>query len=295
MSGLTEHDSVPWEALPGQMEQVGNGEWRLADRPVATSPQLYPAGGQTGPAWAGTGRERLEVRCFLAAICLLPNRFLPFGLARSVLQPPPRKDGYVLQTRSRTEPARSSPTTSPRRGGLVVLAAGTAALVTALVLYLANLLSHPLRDMLTWLDLRLYVAAGHVARHARPSCYVWPMMPGFQFTYTPFAALVFAGAWASVLGGTLTWLMTAASVPALGLAVWLTLGALGWRRQAPPRRRVAVSRCRVLDRAGAAHPAPGPDRSAADGTGDRGICARPTGGGGRAPGSAWRPGSSWSR
>ena len=33
LTGLTEHDSVPWEALPGQMEQAGNGEWRLADRP----------------------------------------------------------------------------------------------------------------------------------------------------------------------------------------------------------------------------------------------------------------------
>jgi 2-polyprenyl-3-methyl-5-hydroxy-6-metoxy-1,4-benzoquinol methylase len=30
---LEEHDSVPWDALPGQMEEVGGGEWRLADRP----------------------------------------------------------------------------------------------------------------------------------------------------------------------------------------------------------------------------------------------------------------------
>ena len=30
---LVEHDTVPWEALEGQMEQVGLGEWRLADRP----------------------------------------------------------------------------------------------------------------------------------------------------------------------------------------------------------------------------------------------------------------------
>jgi hypothetical protein len=29
---LVEHDSVPWEALPGQMERV-EGEWRLAERP----------------------------------------------------------------------------------------------------------------------------------------------------------------------------------------------------------------------------------------------------------------------
>jgi SAM-dependent methyltransferase len=33
LTGFVEHDSVPWEALPGQMERVGGGEWRLADRP----------------------------------------------------------------------------------------------------------------------------------------------------------------------------------------------------------------------------------------------------------------------
>jgi SAM-dependent methyltransferase len=30
---LVEHDSVPWNALPGQMEQIELGEWRLTDRP----------------------------------------------------------------------------------------------------------------------------------------------------------------------------------------------------------------------------------------------------------------------
>lgn len=30
---LEEHDSTPWEALPGQMEAVGDKEWRLSDRP----------------------------------------------------------------------------------------------------------------------------------------------------------------------------------------------------------------------------------------------------------------------
>ena len=30
---LVEHDSVPWDALPGQMERDSGGEWRLADRP----------------------------------------------------------------------------------------------------------------------------------------------------------------------------------------------------------------------------------------------------------------------
>jgi SAM-dependent methyltransferase len=33
ITGLVEHDTVPWDALPGQMEQVGDHEWRLIDRP----------------------------------------------------------------------------------------------------------------------------------------------------------------------------------------------------------------------------------------------------------------------
>ena len=33
ITGLVEHDSVPWEALPGLMERLPNGEWRLTDRP----------------------------------------------------------------------------------------------------------------------------------------------------------------------------------------------------------------------------------------------------------------------
>jgi SAM-dependent methyltransferase len=33
ITGLVEHDSVPWEALPGQMTKDVRGEWRLTDRP----------------------------------------------------------------------------------------------------------------------------------------------------------------------------------------------------------------------------------------------------------------------
>lgn len=33
ITGLAEHDSVPWDALPGQMERLANDERRLADRP----------------------------------------------------------------------------------------------------------------------------------------------------------------------------------------------------------------------------------------------------------------------
>src|SRR5260221_13743433 len=35
ITGLVEHDSVPWEALPGYMTQMADNlnEWRLTDRP----------------------------------------------------------------------------------------------------------------------------------------------------------------------------------------------------------------------------------------------------------------------
>jgi len=33
ITGLVEHDSVPWEAQPGQMTKDDQGEWRLTDRP----------------------------------------------------------------------------------------------------------------------------------------------------------------------------------------------------------------------------------------------------------------------
>ncbi|HEY7271798.1 MAG TPA: class I SAM-dependent methyltransferase [Actinoplanes sp.] len=33
VTGLIEHQSVPWEAMPGRMTEVGDGEWQLTDRP----------------------------------------------------------------------------------------------------------------------------------------------------------------------------------------------------------------------------------------------------------------------
>lgn len=33
LTGFTEHDSVPWEALPGKMARTPGGEWRLAQDP----------------------------------------------------------------------------------------------------------------------------------------------------------------------------------------------------------------------------------------------------------------------
>ncbi|HEY2576973.1 MAG TPA: class I SAM-dependent methyltransferase [Streptosporangiaceae bacterium] len=33
ITAFEEHDSVPWEAMPGKMKQVGDGEWQLAGQP----------------------------------------------------------------------------------------------------------------------------------------------------------------------------------------------------------------------------------------------------------------------
>jgi SAM-dependent methyltransferase len=48
ITGLAEHDSVPWDAMPGQMEQIGGGEWRLADRPWRL-PHSYTLQAVKGP------------------------------------------------------------------------------------------------------------------------------------------------------------------------------------------------------------------------------------------------------
>jgi hypothetical protein len=45
VSALVEHDSVPCDALPGQMGRLESGEFRLADR-LATAAQLHAAGRQ---------------------------------------------------------------------------------------------------------------------------------------------------------------------------------------------------------------------------------------------------------
>jgi SAM-dependent methyltransferase len=33
LTGLEEHQSVPWEAMPGRMRDIGGGEWQLIDKP----------------------------------------------------------------------------------------------------------------------------------------------------------------------------------------------------------------------------------------------------------------------
>jgi alpha-1,2-mannosyltransferase len=141
-----------------------------------------------------------------------------------VLPTPPRVTERV--TGPVPAPPASPPPDRPARGGWL-LPAGAAALAGAVAVYAANLLSHPRAGILSWLDLRFYLAAGQVARHAPATLYHWQYQPGMRFTYPPFAAVLFTRL-AAVPWGVLAWAVTAASGLALGLAVWLTFGGLGW-------------------------------------------------------------------
>jgi alpha-1,2-mannosyltransferase len=125
-----------------------------------------------------------------------------------------------LKRTSGTEPS------SRRRTLALPVAAGVCAL--ALAAYLVGvILRHP-GQMLDWYDLNVYNHAGLLARSSPRHLYTWQLYPGIKFTYTPFAAVVFAVCsllpWA-----VLRWLMTVASLAALAVTLWLAVGALGWR------------------------------------------------------------------
>src|SRR3984885_7938271 len=89
--------------------------------------------------------------------------------------------------------ASRDPATEPRRRGhRVLLAVGVAVAVAAAGLYLAALATHPTASTLKGFDLRVYRMGGVLARDDPARLYTWQQQPGIQFTYTPFAALVFA-------------------------------------------------------------------------------------------------------
>jgi alpha-1,2-mannosyltransferase len=124
-----------------------------------------------------------------------------------------------------TAPGRAGEARSRRPA--LVLGIAAAIFVVALGAYLADVLTHPLPDMLTWFDLKVYNHAGKIARQSPGTLYTWQLQPGIKFTYTPFAALVFA--FGSLLPwAVLTRLMTVVSIAALLITIWLTLRALGW-------------------------------------------------------------------
>ena len=139
----------------------------------------------------------------------------------------------------RAEPAAATEVTAATgplsKGPRWLLPAGALLLAAVLAAYLADLVSH-LSYMAAMRDLVVYRDGGLIVRHVPPAydphraspLYDWTGQNGVQFTYPPFAAVIFAVA--SVLSWTaMRWAMTLASLAALGLSLWLVFGALGYR------------------------------------------------------------------
>ncbi len=141
--------------------------------------------------------------------------------------------------------ARATTAGPPRDGARWLLPAGAALLVAVLAVYVADLATH-LSSMAALRDLVVYRNGGLIVRHVGPAydphraspLYDWTGQNGVQFTYPPFAAVVFAVA--SVLSWTaMRWAMTLVSVAALGLSLWLVFGALGYADR--PRVRLGAT------------------------------------------------------
>ncbi len=115
-------------------------------------------------------------------------------------------------------------------GGRGLLIAGAAVAAVAAVGYVVALATHPMTATLKGFDLQVYLDGGQQALHHTASLYSWHYAnhPGIQFTYTPFAALLF------VLGSvlpfhTLMGLVALVSTAALAGCVWIAFRELGWR------------------------------------------------------------------
>jgi alpha-1,2-mannosyltransferase len=94
--------------------------------------------------------------------------------------------------------------------------------------------------VLTWYDLNVYNDAGLITRQLPSILYTWELKVGVQFTYTPFAALTFAGGSLFPIV-VLRWIMTIASLAAIPLTAWLTLGGMGKRGTGRAAAALAVS------------------------------------------------------
>jgi len=134
---------------------------------------------------------------------------------------------------------------TPRDGARWLLPAGAVLLLAVLAVYVADLATH-LSLMAAMRDLVVYRNGGLIVRHVAPAydahraspLYDWTGQNGVQFTYPPFAAVVFAVA--SVLSWTaMRWVMTLVSLAALGLSLWLVFGALGYAGR--PRVRLGAT------------------------------------------------------
>jgi alpha-1,2-mannosyltransferase len=134
-----------------------------------------------------------------------------------------------------------APAGDQEKPGRWLLLAGLAAFAAALGLYVIYTVIHPKSFTMDPVDLAVYRSGGLIVRHVRPlydprlaaPLYDWIGYGKLHlpFTYTPFAAIAFA-----VISFVPWWLSQQLSVAvdilALLTALWLTLGGLGYNKDA---------------------------------------------------------------
>ena len=138
-----------------------------------------------------------------------------------------------------SNPARQSPRapTVPVEGGqcgprwAIVLSVGVFAVSAAILVALD---APSAGQRWTMLDLQIYHWGGLLARHSGAlysSQFPHLLHYHLRFTYPPMAALVFAAV-SAIPTAVLEWVVMVASIAALVATLWLTWGALGYRRSA---------------------------------------------------------------
>jgi alpha-1,2-mannosyltransferase len=153
----------------------------------------------------------------------------------------PEAAGATAGPREETPVARAQAGLVSRRpageqdqaGGRALLIAGAVVAAVAAAAYLTALATHPMAAMLKGFDLQVYLDGGQQALHHPGNLYSWHYENdlGIQFTYTPFAALLFAVG--SVLPfHVLLGLVALVSTLALAATVWIAFRELGWRTPA---------------------------------------------------------------
>ncbi|HEX9064518.1 MAG TPA: glycosyltransferase 87 family protein [Streptosporangiaceae bacterium] len=150
-----------------------------------------------------------------------------------------------MQAQAGIEPAVAPARAHQRRPALARTFGGAGLVLGALLFalsltgYLVDQAVHR-HAVLTWYDLNVYNDAGLITRQLPAILYTWELKAGIQFTYTPFAAVIFAGG-SMLKFSTLRWIMTSVSLAAVPLTVWLTLGGMGRRGASRLAAALAVS------------------------------------------------------
>ena len=112
----------------------------------------------------------------------------------------------------------------------VLLAVGAVVAAVAAIVYIVSLATHSVTATLKGFDLSVYLGGAGQALHDPANLYQWTYLghPGIQFTYTPFAALLFTLGRA-VPFHALMGLVAVVSTFALLAAIWIAFRELGWR------------------------------------------------------------------